>query len=363
MALLGILETAIGLAFIYLLLSMLCSGINEWLAHKLGRRGRCLRAGLLNLVPDRWAYLRLLSHPAVASLYRDMKGRIRYPAYIPSATFVTALTDVVRTIAANIQSRQALPGTPPQPPPDIRAAAEICARHGHPIGKSILAIIDRRPLDGPDDAGKRIEAWYDGTMERVSGWYKRAARAQLFLVGFIAAALLNVDSLAISRQLLHADALRSTLVADAARMAALGEPAAAAPDAPDRDRLKEQADRLLNYQKFGLAIGYDCRAAKDTPAASTGRTASPSGSVSASSAKERGQAKQEEISWLARQWAAIKACGPHSAGSSVLKFLGWLITAFAVSQGAPFWFDLINRFVNLRGAGSKPKSAAESAGR
>jgi hypothetical protein len=361
MALLGILETAIGLAFIYLLLSMLCSGINEWLAHRLGRRGRCLRAGLLNLVPDRWAYLRLLSHPAVASLYRDMKGRIRHPAYIPSATFVTALTDVVRTIAANIQSRQSPPGAPPQPPPDIRAAAEICAQHGHPIGKSILAIIDRKPLDGPDDAGKRIEAWYDGTIERVSGWYKRTARFQLFLIGFAAAAALNVDSLAIGRQLLHADALRSALVADATRMTDLGASAATTLDAPERALLKEQVERLLDYKRFGLAIGYSCPAEEATRAGSAGTTAARSGSSPASSAAGQAQDKQEERSWLARQWSAFKACGPDSAASISLKFLGWLITAFAVSQGAPFWFDLMNRFINLRGSGPKPGSVAGAA--
>ena len=35
-------------------------------------------------------------------------------------------------------------------------------------------------------------------------------------------------------------------------------------------------------------------------------------------------------------------------------FLGWLITAFAVSLGAPFWFDLLNKFMNIRSAGKAP---------
>ncbi len=32
------------------------------------------------------------------------------------------------------------------------------------------------------------------------------------------------------------------------------------------------------------------------------------------------------------------------------KFLGFLLTAFAISLGAPFWFDMLNKFVQLRGA-------------
>jgi hypothetical protein len=35
--------------------------------------------------------------------------------------------------------------------------------------------------------------------------------------------------------------------------------------------------------------------------------------------------------------------------------LGWLITAFAVSLGAPFWFDLLNKFVNVRASGKPPE--------
>ena len=33
---------------------------------------------------------------------------------------------------------------------------------------------------------------------------------------------------------------------------------------------------------------------------------------------------------------------------------GWLITVFALSLGAPFWFDLVGKLVNLRMAGKRP---------
>jgi hypothetical protein len=36
------------------------------------------------------------------------------------------------------------------------------------------------------------------------------------------------------------------------------------------------------------------------------------------------------------------------------KFGGWLITGLAVSMGAPFWFETLNKLVNLRGAGANP---------
>ncbi|HYH87546.1 MAG TPA: hypothetical protein VEX60_18975, partial [Pyrinomonadaceae bacterium] len=39
---------------------------------------------------------------------------------------------------------------------------------------------------------------------------------------------------------------------------------------------------------------------------------------------------------------------PSGFGGWLLKVVGWLLTAFAVSQGAPFWFDLLNKIIVIR---------------
>ena len=39
----------------------------------------------------------------------------------------------------------------------------------------------------------------------------------------------------------------------------------------------------------------------------------------------------------------------------IKKFAGWFMTGLALSLGAPFWFDLLSKFVNIRGAGVKPE--------
>jgi hypothetical protein len=43
----------------------------------------------------------------------------------------------------------------------------------------------------------------------------------------------------------------------------------------------------------------------------------------------------------------------------LLKLFGLGISAFALSFGAPFWFETLNKVVNLRGAGPKPKTESE----
>jgi hypothetical protein len=43
----------------------------------------------------------------------------------------------------------------------------------------------------------------------------------------------------------------------------------------------------------------------------------------------------------------------------LVKLLGLLITVCAVSLGAPFWFDMLSKFVNLRGSGTRPGEAGK----
>ena len=61
---------------------------------------------------------------------------------------------------------------------------------------------------------------------------------------------------------------------------------------------------------------------------------------------------------LGQCWSETKA---RSASAWLLKAIGWLITALAVSLGGPFWFELLNRLVDMRGAGKKPPSVTTAA--
>ena len=41
-------------------------------------------------------------------------------------------------------------------------------------------------------------------------------------------------------------------------------------------------------------------------------------------------------------------------GTWLAHLMGWILTAAAVSLGAPFWFDLLGRVAKLRGTGKRP---------
>ena len=53
-------------------------------------------------------------------------------------------------------------------------------------------------------------------------------------------------------------------------------------------------------------------------------------------------------------WAAVCAQW-FSWDKFFIKFLGVLITAFALQLGSNYWFDMLNKAVNIRGVGKKPE--------
>src|ERR1700752_1047285 len=95
-----VLEVAIGIVFIYLLLSILCTSANEWVAALTRRRGEMLRKGIHQLLEDQPLkeggdpneFLKAFyAHPLISSLMHDK----RHPAYLAPRTFVAVITDIL----------------------------------------------------------------------------------------------------------------------------------------------------------------------------------------------------------------------------------------------------------------------------
>ncbi|MGI8740605.1 MAG: hypothetical protein ACR2KU_13655 [Gammaproteobacteria bacterium] len=112
----GILDIAIGLIFIYLLLSLVCSAINEIIEARLKMRASELERGIRQLLTEKNAdgkvkeslVEKFYNHPLISGLFEgryDPKkvdaNTERYasgsnlPSYIPSKNFALALMDLV----------------------------------------------------------------------------------------------------------------------------------------------------------------------------------------------------------------------------------------------------------------------------
>lgn len=315
-----ILETIISLVFIYFLLSVFVSGFNEWLSSKLRRRGEFLRLGLTRLIPDDAIYRRLLHHPLVESLYRDQIARGKMPSYIPPSDFAAALMDVIVTRAAKMTGRTE--GQIELNFGQLEAAVRTLQGQGSPLSRALLPILDRAQGD-LTKAAEGIERWFNGGMDRVSGWYKEAAMTQLFLLSMAVTVLANVDTVHILQVLWRTPQLTAQIADAAARTVEKKEPS------PSAEQARAELQKL---EAHGLPIGFSCL----------------------------GQASLEQTDWKAVFDKCAANFNQQRAGNWALKIIGWLITALAVAMGAPFWFDLLSRLINVRGSGPKPATSAAS---
>jgi hypothetical protein len=338
---LAFLDVAIGITFIYLLLSLICSAVNELISAILKARADFLEKGIVHLLEDKQFADKLYQHPLIRSLggkvhpFWEKLGVKEKPAYIPARNFALALMDMLNP---GLGTRDAL--TP-------AVASPSWAANSDPSGSHLLEALNTEPSGlppgvrraltslvqaaGADAARSRqnIEDWYNSAMDRVSGAYKRRTQYTIFFIGIFVTIGINADSLIIFKRL-TSDKTLAAAVSDTAEQYTRAHDTPAGPSDPGLtpEQQKDHAERELRNKldtldRLGLPIGWDNKDEATTPPAWPG------------------------ISHLFN-------AAPRSGRLIVFHWPGWLLTAFAVSFGAPFWFDLLNRFMVVRST-IKPK--------
>src|ERR1700759_3881333 len=182
------LDLAIGLAFIFFLLATLAATIQEFIAAIFGLRARMLEEGLRSMLEDPehgWSYVdKFYDHPLIQSLYRtpgpgiagpgageETRGRnwasvrtprkprrVKGPSYVSPRAFALALLDTVAPVKDQAKLFEELD----------RFSGEAPAG----LGKRLKPLVDHAERD-VTKLRTNAEAWFDDTMARVSGWYKR----------------------------------------------------------------------------------------------------------------------------------------------------------------------------------------------
>lgn len=294
-----IVEVVIGLAFLFFLLSIVASAVSEAISGFLNLRGNTLHRGIASLVtgqpsmPPRPApaggpppatppasdadvFWRIYDHPLVDS-YRGH----RWPSYLSAASFRSALLDATRVLD--------VPGAAGTP--DL--AAGLAAL---PEGGQVRTVLTALARTVDHDVGRfpvAVEQWYDRSMDRVSGWYKRNTQILLFAIGVVLALATNANAGQAALRLWTDDAVREGLVAQAqVAQEDTGAPAA-----------------VRELHRLDFPVGW-------------------------------AEANRPDVTPL----GLLAAAG------------GWALTGLVVTFGAPFWFDVLGRVSNLRAAGRKPES-------
>jgi hypothetical protein len=299
------LEIAIGLAFVFFLLSIVVSAVTEGIARLKDKRAKQLREGLEGMLGKAFAD-KVREHPLTKNDLGDIPQG-KDPSYLSARNFSLALAHVVKDgdtsgikgIRKGIQNLG-----------DSNDAAQL-RRQLQPLLEE--AELLRRPREQFAKFLESTEAWYDDTMDRVSGWYKRWTWLVNLVVAAIVAVGLNASAVRIVERLQSDETVRAAVVAGAEKTAQEGA-----------KEEKEPSQR--------------------------------GGEAAETAVKEL---KALDVPFL---WSYDN--DPFRGGDAwtiVAAIVGWLITAVAISFGAPFWFDALGKLSRLRTTGKKPESRAAPA--
>ncbi|MCW3107651.1 MAG: hypothetical protein JWQ09_2157 [Segetibacter sp.] len=305
------LEVAIGVIFIFLLVSVICSAIREGIEAWFKTRAAFLEHGLRELLKDKdgkGLAKSLYEHPLIYGLFsgeykpKTLKGKPgmmasgrNLPSYIPAKNFATVIMDIAAR-GPRTDDVSSHPASPIISLDSIRM--NILNLNNQYVQRALLTAIDAAQGD-LNKAQKNIEEWYDSAMDRVSGWYTRSTSWMLFWLGLIVAVSLNINAITIVDYLSKHDAERKMIVEKAGQ---------ATKDSTFLN--KNYSDAKSELEGLQLPIGWS---------------------------KGWGAFKHDTEPWYKNWWNNVWS-----------PLLGWLIIAFAATMGAPFWFDLLNKVMVIR---------------
>ena len=171
---------------------------------------------------------------------------------------------------------------------------------------------------------REVENWFDRSMERSSGVYKRNAKLVAIILGSLVAVAVNADTVNIVTRLSKDQILRSQVTRAADQIAT--------------DRSDLTAKCLSYPTEAQRSADPDCAEVLDKLNSATDNLSLPIG---------WGNSNRLQQADEVRSWGIL----------GFLQYpLGWLVSGLALSMGASFWYELLGKFINVRNVGKKPPS-------
>jgi hypothetical protein len=267
----------------------------------------------------------------------------------------------------------------PAPVDTTLSAANIRASIGNiaspELKQALLSAFDLAKGD-LDAMQAKLEDWFNSSMDRVSGWYKRRTQLFLFLIGLFAAAILNLDAVNITRHMVLDKNFRDLVVKEAEFTVTAAKDARAEklhsenkdgnPPCPTTSACDEKTSDADGGGPLPPTLTFDELNGKleEIGFPIGGMVACPNGdpTIAATPAANEPSTVPADQSSAEKKPQAAKACTDSTWRPWSWEMpLGWLITAIAVMFGAPFWFDVLNKLVGLRAAGKEPRKGGTGA--
>lgn len=366
----SILDIVIGLIFIYLLYSLLASIIQEIIASQFSFRAKILERAVFRMLEDEnkfaskfrsiWYLFKktgnggaknsityeYYKHPLILFLGEsDSRGK---PAYINKETFSKVIVDLLR-------GKDVTPGD------DVKSLIQKSLNDkttnwgNAAISDQTLSYLQSIWADANGEVPKfkhHLEGWFEETMDRASTWYKKHIQFILFFIGLAISISFNVDTLKIIERLEKDPKLRELVVQQAN---AFQE---AHPDLDKKLIIREAENNtfLTNHSNHKI-LANDSLLNK--------KLADSLELVNYMELKQQRDELFDQATSLVKTdinnvhhslglgWENFDS---SSFQSIFYSLIGWVVTALALSLGAPFWFDLLNKLMKLRGSVATPTS-------
>jgi hypothetical protein len=290
------------------------------------------------------------------------------PSYVPAKNFTSALLYVIGAGGQGNLQTDLEQGIAALPQGQMRTALTTALHEAE---------------GDMDKLREGVERWYDNAMDRLSGEYKRFSQAALFLFALVLAATFDIDAIRIAERLYVDSTLRGAISSMAVTYVDQhpnGPPAVPVPPAHGAEQAPESGAPHQPQGATPTASEPKLPATTSAPAAApsnpspSATPASADADVAALTARleaiKAAQRPLDDVLGLFRSdqpgakkappkppfWQELRIKPLTAIGDLLSMAIGLLATALAGMLGAPFWFDILQRLVNLRGSGPKPSA-------
>jgi hypothetical protein len=402
-------DVAIGLVFIFLLYSLLASIIQEIIATILSLRAKNLRHAIRRMLTDEPEETKLniigtyikyiwkrISPGKNKGLLKEFYKQpiIKYlgswklfskPSYLNESDFSSALLAIIRSEGKGQEKKldQIKEGLK-----NLRkkygnySDDNLQNQSSNIISKDTLDYLESLLDESYGDIDKfkiYIESWFNNTMERAKGWYKRTIQLWLLVLGFTIASIFNVNTIEITKILSTDKVIRDNMVklgVEALENQIIIKAVEAERKKTDKKKSIKNDSIATNIENKldsinNLYNDLKIQAEKANSIMGIFPPDSLNIVLKDSILKKQKKLKSNQkiiqnkyVITFPNVYLANRFDGYYKTKKGCTGILnhaefkyweywwdnkwGYLITAIAISLGAPFWFDLLNKLVKLR---------------
>ena len=370
-------EMAIGLCFVYLMFSLICSGFKEWIHYLLNIRAKALEEQIGGMLKNSELVKSIYSHnlvqqtvqsgvfkkifkptavvPTTESSPNGAAGENqKKPIEIPAESFSIALLESIGTAVLS-------KGTSAKADKmfwDVKNAIEQVTNNE--VKKVLTDLIDNVQKDEEKlvkklaEAKSLLEGWFDTTMQKLSKWYERKSKQLIFLLALVLTITFNVDTIMMVKSMSQNPALRSSLYTQAMDLAGKQQQYLGTPQPVTAPAATTPSPAATTTTP-----------AATTPAATTPEATTPDKTqttkgmnttqffTQVNDLRNQAQNSGMPLGWVKRTPGSLisdpRQVPPWGDPMAwVYKLLGLFISLMAISMGAPFWFKILKNLLSLR---------------